>query len=175
MSTKAVRTAIRDYLVAGSIPGLEKVYLDQPWIALGGDWQLSANADGTQSRTWGAIGWTHIDDEREARATLPAVVGSKAVTYKIGLVTLYQYLIPSDPTSTVDADDWVNPLDDLLEGIKARLRADPTMGTGAGGVVFEAAQDSGDLNIVRDLPRRDFGKVWSWQVVEFTATAIVQA
>lgn len=169
MSAATVRSQLQAFLSSPPITGLEKVYRDQPWIALGGDWQLSSNAG------WGAIGWLHLDEESETRATLPAVAGQKRVDYRVGLVVLYQYLIPAQLPDGQAEDAWVGPLDALLDAVKARLRSDPKAGTGPGldGVIFQQSQDPQDLKISRDLPRRDHGKVWSWQVVEFTVTEIV--
>lgn len=168
-STSLVRQALVNFISTPPIAGLEKVYRGQPTIALGGDWNLADNAG------HGAIGWMHIDEESQQRITLPALGGNKAIRYQMGLVTLYQYVIPTDPSVLVAGDEWVVGLDALVDSIKARLMSDPTFGTGAGGVIFEGGQDPGDLRIARDLPRLDNGKVWSWQVFEMIVTAIVTA
>lgn len=169
MSAATVRSAIATFLQPPAITGLEAVYLDQPWFVTGGAWQL------TQNLGWGAIGWVHLDEESETRVTVPAISGSKDVTYRVGLVVLYQYLIPSQLPAGAQEDVWVTYLDQILDNVKARIRSDPTLGTGQGGAVFQGGQGQRDITIRRDLPRRDQGKVLSWQVVEFTVDEIVQA
>lgn len=169
MSRLAVRRAVQAFLTTPGIVGLEKVYLDQPTRTLGGDWQLANNAG------WGAVGWTHISDESETRITLPAVTGQKQVKYTVGLALLYQYLIPANPPAGDHEDAWVTYMDTLIDNVKARLRSDPTMGTGPGGVVFQGAQDPDSLKIASDLPRLDHGKVWVWHVLEFDVTEVVTA
>lgn len=173
MPASTVRAAVASWISGGNIAGLNTVYRAQPWFVDGQKWNLSAQLGS------GAVGFVHILEEAERRLTFPAespantsgVVGEKEITYTLGFVVLYQYLIPTDPASE---DDWVDPLDTLLAAIKARLRSDPTLGTG-GDPIFEAAQDPNDCRTVHDLPRRDSGTVQSWNVVEFHATEIIQA
>jgi hypothetical protein len=66
----------------------------------------------------------------------------------------------------------VDSLDDLLDALKKRLRADPTLGLGAGAKI-QAAQHENALTIARDLPKRDGGYVRSWNVLEFQVTEYV--
>lgn len=173
MSRATVRAAVASWIEGGGIAGLNTVYRAQPWFVDGQRWKLSAQLGS------GAVGFVHIVEDTERRATLPAegpantsgVVGQKIVTYTIGFVVLFQYLIPAEAASE---DVWTDPLDALLEGIKARLRSDPTLGT-AGSPIFQAAQDPGDCRIMSDLPRRESGLVMSWNVIEFHADEIINA
>lgn len=173
MSSASVRAAVASWIEGGGIAGLNSVYRAQPWFVDGQKWDLSAQLGS------GAVGFVHIVEETERRLTIPAegpantsgVVGEKMVTYTVGFVVLYQYLIPTNPASE---DVWTDPLDALLEGVKARLRSDPQLGTG-GSPIFQAAQDPGDCRIMRDLPRRTSGAVMSWNVIEFHADELIQA
>ena len=173
MSAGTVRAAVASWISGGAIAGLNSVYRAQPWFLDGQKWNLSAQLGS------GAVGFVHIVEETERRITFPAegpantsgAVGQKMVTYTIGFVVLFQYLIPTDPASE---DVWVDPLDTMLEAIKARLRSDPTLGTG-GSPIFQAAQDPNDCHIMHDLPKRDSGLVMSWNVIEFHADEILQA
>jgi hypothetical protein len=174
VSAATVRQAFQTFLTEPAITGLQKVFLDEPWFAAGETWNLQTNLG------WGAIGWPAITDESEERITLGAATpngpaaGQKAVVYKVGIVLLFQYLIPSSPTSE---DAYSTHLDGLIEAVKARLRSDPKAGTqpGLDGVIFEQSQDPGDLHVARDMPKRTGGKVVAWQLIETTAREIITA
>lgn len=176
MSAGAVRKAIQGYLLGLEVPGVSKVYRAQPWDPIEEQgWEF---ADGRDSD---AVVVVHLEEQRESRAALPAKypgrteVGYKAVDHTVGLIVLYQYLIPDSLPVTEDTDVWVDDLDAILDALRAGIEADPTLGTGAGGVIFQAGQDPDDLLISRDLPKRLPDKVLSWQVIRFTATEIINA
>lgn len=182
MSRSTVRQALYDYLAAGCTPGLgivkgvAKVYRAMPWLIDGATWTPSAELGS------GSVVFLHFPDKREQRVADPAssvstsVVGVKQIDYQVAVCVLYQYLIPSGTQAVqYDGDEWVGPLDSMLEQIEALIRADPTAGTGPGGVVFEMAQAPGDLTLPQDLPRRLPGKVLSFQALHFTATEMIRA
>lgn len=178
MSAATVRQQLVDFLSAPPITGVQKWYRDEPTFAAGETWDLRAN------NGWGAVGWTHITDESEERLTLgaqtptAAAAGQKKITYRVGIVVQFQWLVPSGTTQD-SADAYIDPLDGLIEAIKARLRSDPKAGTGPGlaGVIFEQSQDPGDLHVARDLPKlaKGGGKVIAWQLIETTVTEIITA
>ena len=172
MSAQAVRAAVQAYFV-GQVTGLNQVYRAQPTFADGKNWNLATDLGS------GAIGYVHLDAEKETRLTLPYQTGYKQVDYEVGLVVLYQYLIPSNTLVAQNGDEWTDALDVTLDGIKNRLRRDPTLGTsvaqGGTGLIFEAGEAKDDIMIARELPRRSPGKVLSWNVVQFKLTEIVQA
>lgn len=173
MSRATLRAAAATWFATDSIPGLVRVYKAQPWFVDGANWNLGTSVNGEPIGS-GAIAFVHIIDEYESRLTVPAVTGSKMMTYKCGLVVLYQYVIPSATFTSAGEDDWVTGLDDILDGTIARIRTDPTIGTG-GNPVFQLGQDPEDDKITSDLPRRYEGVIASWNVIEFTAEEIVTA
>lgn len=167
MSAASVRAGIRDYLAAGGIAGLSKVFLNYPWRVDG------QTLDIDPARGWTAVAWPHLDQQSEHRLTFPAGSGSKQVDYRVGLLVVFQYLIPSD-LQGADEDAWTVPHDQLLDALCARLRSDQTLG----GAVLQAGEGEGEqLTIKRDLPRIDpaGGILHAWTGIEFTATEIVTA
>lgn len=169
MSDSAVRQAIQAWFASAAIPGVQTVYLDEPWIVQGADWNVTSESG------WGAILAIHLDSSDETRITMPALTGNKRVDHKVGVLIQYQYLIPSQLPSGVMEDDWVNGLDQIIDAVKARIRSDPNMGTAPGGVIWEAGQSPADIRITRDLPKLDPGRIVSWNLVEFDVTEIIVA
>jgi hypothetical protein len=165
MSRRAVRTAITAYLQG--IPGITNMYRDAPWQLLGDDWaQQASGIPGTPA-------FVHIAKQAETRQTVPAVIGGqKSVMYDVSVMVLYQYVIPAAPTDKVV---WVDALDDLLDAIVGRIRADPTLGTGAGGVVWAAGETENGIEVASDLPQTHNGVVLAWNRVDFKVREIVQA
>lgn len=168
MSAKTVRAAIADYL--RPTPGIAKMFRDEPWIVTAEAWTQENGLPGT-------VAYVHIDREAETRYALagwnPTGLG-KAISYDVSIVVLYQYDIPDQPD---DKDSWVDGLDELLDALKARVRADPTLGTGEGGVVWQAGEGGlpggPDLEVQRDLPKLNNGKVLSWNALQFKVTEMV--
>lgn len=169
MSDSAVRKAIQAWFATPPIPGVQNVFLDEPWIIQGADWDVQSDSG------WGAILAIHLDSSDESRVTLPALTGNKRVDHKVGVLIQYQYLIPSTLPVGVNEDDWVNGLDQIIDAVKNRIRQDPNLGTAPGGVVWQAGQDLNDIRISRDLPKYDRGRVISWNLVEFNVTEILVA
>jgi hypothetical protein len=168
VSAGSVRAGIRDFVTAGNIDGLAKVYLDYPWRLAGTALAIDP------ARGWGAVAWPHLDHQGERRLTFPAGSGSKQVDYKVGLLTVFQYRIPPQLPDGADEDAWSPVHDAFLDAVVARLRSDQTLG----GAVLQAGEgtDGGEqLAIRRDLPRIDGGILHSWTAIEFTATEIVTA
>lgn len=182
MSRTQVRQALYAYLVQGcspgegSVTGVSKVFRAMPWLIDGRTWTPSADLGA------GTVLFPHFTDKSETRESTPAasvsseVVGWKRVDYQVAVGVFYQYVIPSGTQSTqYDGDEWVLQLDKTLEELEAWIRADPTAGTGPGGVVFEMAQSPGDLSLPQDLPLKLPGKMISFQALHFTATEVIQA
>lgn len=171
MGAATVRAAITSYFAGAALTGLQHVYQECPWWLDGDQFDLAGGDD------FGAVAYVHLSEQRETRIALPAVQGIKAVTWDVALVVLFQYLVPSSFPAGQDESSWVTPLDALLDGLIARLRADQTLGTGHNGVIFQAGESVDDVVLRRDLPRIDAqgGKVWCWQVLEFKAVEMIQA
>jgi hypothetical protein len=159
---RQVRAALAAYIAP--TPGISQMFKDEPWIVTAEAWETPDGLPGT-------VAYVHIDSESETRVTVTGSPSAgKRVDYAVSIVILYQYVIPDNPDGK---DSWVDGLDDLLDALKARLRADPTMGTGAGGVVWQAGQDDSDLSIARDLPKLNHGKVLSWNAMQLRVTEML--
>jgi hypothetical protein len=175
MSSADVRAAVTAFLESPALPGLSQWFKSPPWFVDGDAWNL---ADHLGS---GSVGMVHLTEKSESRITYPAVqplmpgapIGQKAVRYKVGLVVLYQYLLPSSTLAPVPSDDYVGQLDATLDAIEDRLRSDPNLGNPD--VIFQAGQDQNDITIHRDLPRRTSAKILAWTVVEFNVLEIINA
>lgn len=170
MSRRDVRAAIHAYLIAGlpGIPGLERVYRAAPWFEDGKGFNLAAN------NGCGAFAWVHLTTSEETRKTVPAVLGTTFVHYDVSIVVAYQFLIPSAQIDTTITEDmWVDACDDILQGVKNHIHADPNLG--APEVIFLAAQTPNKLRIDSDDPRRTGGKVYSWHTIDFQVTEVIQA
>jgi hypothetical protein len=159
VGARSIRQAVRDYIAPTA--GISNAYKDEPHYVSNDAWY---SADGTH----GTVAYVHIDQEGETRLVITGFPdGGQQITYHVAIVVLYEYLIPDDEASP---DAWVDGLDDLLDALKARLRADPHLGTGPTGVVWSAAQHDNTLTISRDLPKKDGGVVRSWNVLQFQVT-----
>lgn len=163
MGAAAVRLAIKNYIAPTA--GLSSTFKDEPHYTSNDAWYT---ADGTH----GTVAYVHIDEDDETRLVLSGMPTSgQEITYRVGIVILYEYIIPNDEASP---DLWVDGLDAIIDALKARIRADPHLGTGPTGVVWSAAQTTNALKIARDLPRVDGDFVRSWNVLQFEVTEIVQ-
>jgi hypothetical protein len=167
MASADVRAAVAAYFQAQQIPGLNKVHPAPPYWADGSEWDLAANLGS------GAIAGLHLVADSDTRLAVPAVTGVKVREYELGLMLFYQWLLPSNSLTPADEAAWAGPLDVIIDGVVAAVRADPNLG--APGVILQAGQDAKDIHIQRDLPRRLPGKVVSWSVVEFSLYEVVTA
>lgn len=163
----ALQTGIRDYMRAGAIAGMGRWYRDYPVRTPG-----AAFGVGTVG-PWGAIGWPHLQQVGERRLSLPAKYGTKEITYRVGLVLGFQYRVPPN-LADGDEDAWVVPLDQLLDAVCDRLRADQSLG----GICLMAGEGEGSgpqLTIQRGMPQLDGGVLHLWTAVEFDAVVVIQA
>jgi hypothetical protein len=168
VSDNSVRHQLRDFFQTPAIKGLPKVYLDEPWIIQGANWNVQAELG------WGAVGFTHLDTSSDTRITLGAAIGGqKEVKHTVGFCVQFQYLIPASLPAGVDEDAWVDPFDSIIDGIKNRIRSDPTLG--GAGAIFQGGQDPNDIRVTRDLPQEDVGKIIVFAVVEFDCLEIITA
>lgn len=168
MTDANVRAALRDFFQTPPLLGLQKVFLDEPWIIQGANWDVQSQSG------WGAVAFIHLDTSHESRITLGAAIGgSKQVDHTVGLVIQYQYLIPAALPDGTDEDAWVGPLDQIIDGVRTRIHSNPNAGNPA--VVFQFGQDNNDIRVTRDLPKIDNGKIVVFTLVEFDVTEIIQA
>lgn len=167
MPSAEVRAAVTEFFASANIPGLNKVHSAPPYWVDGSEWDLAASLGS------GAVAAVHLVEDSESRITVPALTGQKMIEYVVGLMVFYQWLLPSNTLTPVDEAAWADPLDIIIDGIKARLRSDPNCGLPA--VVWQSAQSKNDVRIKRDIPRKFNGKVLSWNVVEFQVTEEITA
>jgi hypothetical protein len=161
MPSAQIRSAIAAYFTGA--PGLASVAKDEPYFTPGQAW--------VNNGLPGVAAFVHIDHQSESWVTIGGALGQKAVEYDVALVIQYQYRIPADGSPT---DSWVDGLDALLDTIVLMLRADPTLGCGGNGPVWQAGIKDMDIVIQRDLPIRDNGgKIWSINYVMFKTIEIV--
>lgn len=164
MPSAQIRSAVVNYFTGTN--GLTSVSRDEPWFMNGQLW-VNNGIEGTAA-------FVHIDHQSETPVTVGGLGGSQhSVTYDVALVVAYQYRIPTDTTGQLDT--WVDGLDAVLDAIVLKLRADPTLGCGSAGPVWSAGRQDMDVQIQRELPVRDGGKVWSTTYVMFKVTEIVNA
>lgn len=162
MPSKQIRAAVAAYFQG--TPGLSQLAKDEPWFQPGQAW-VNNGVEGT-------AGFIHIDNQSEQTVTLRGPgLQERAVTYDVAVVIQYQYRIPVDTPPTMDS--WVDGLDDLLDALVTKIRADPTLGCGPVGPVWQGGTENMDLQIQRNMPVRDGGKVWSVNYVMFKVTEII--
>jgi hypothetical protein len=161
MPSAQIRSAIVKYFT--NAPGLSSVAKDEPYFTPGQAW-INNGIPGTAA-------FVHIDHQAESWATVGGALGQRVVEYDVALVIQYQYRIPATSTGM---DGWVDGLDAVLDDVVKMLRADPTLGCGGNGPVWQAGIKDMDIVLQRDLPVRDKGgKIWSINYVMFKVTEIV--
>src|ERR1043166_10156044 len=134
MGARAVRQAIRDFI--STVDGISNAYRDEPHYVSNEAWY-------TEDGTHGTVAYVHLDQESETRLTITGFPDAgQQITYTVGIVVLYEYLISDDETSP---DNWVEGLDDVLDALKARLRSDPSMGST--NLIWNGAQQADSLAI----------------------------
>lgn len=177
--------AITSWLGPPAVVGLNEVHAGPPYFADGGSWELDSQLG------WGAIGFVWLASDRERRLSLPWQTGMKAVTYDATIELVFKYVIGPNEDQKTAATAYVRPLNNLLEGVKNRIREDPLFGTRPGntnpvvtsaGLLLQAGQgdvDGGldDITLDRDYPRRDSGGgvLWSWNVIHFNVVEVIRA
>jgi hypothetical protein len=173
VSRATVRAAIAAYLnaAAPAIPGLQHIYQAKPWWVDGATgFRLSANGGS------GAFAYLHLVASEETRWSVPWNGGDIGVHYDFHLVVVYIYEIPSTSQATaVSEDAWVGPVDTILQGIKDAIHADPTLGTTSTKVIFNAGQTPNPLKTSSEQPLKSSGRLYSWHVIEFRVTEVIQA
>jgi hypothetical protein len=177
MSMGAVRQAIAAYLNGGipaSLPGFNHCYRGQPTFIDPTKWWVVPAELGA-----GTLGWLHLALVEDDRIAYPAVQGQKFTEYTVALPLIYRYPIPTSSQSPqLQGDEWVNGWDATVEAIKAFIRADPNLGTGSQGIIWQAAQTKGDLRMsAGDMPVRDetAGEILNFGVLDFHVTEVITA
>lgn len=171
MSRKSVRNAVAAYFAPPVIPGLNTVFR-APVREVEGQ-QFFTGQGGDQS---GAVAYVAVAYETDHRMSVPRVTGIKRATYRVALSILFRSTLvdtkdgDSDPLEAVQ-----DACDDIIDAIKARLRADATLG----GTVFSAGEGgergADDIEITSFLPRLIGNTTMQWTVLYFVVTEIITA
>lgn len=159
MPSAQIRQAIHDYFV--DTPGISQLSKDEPYFTPGQAW-LNNGLPGTAC-------FIHIESQDESWVTMGGVLGQRRVLYDVALVVEYQYrIVPNDPM-----DGWVDGLDQLLDAVVLKIRADPTLGCADKGPVWQAGTEKMDVAIRRELAVKNNGKIWNTCFVMFKVNEIV--
>lgn len=128
MSRATIRSAVTAFFQPPAVTGLNKCYSSFPKRIPGPDFRYG-QPSGTKS---GAVGVTHIIDEREERIAIGgATSGKKWVHYTVEL----QVFCHSLETHAETAMDF---FDSVIDGVKARLRSDRWLADYP--IIFEAGE-----------------------------------
>jgi hypothetical protein len=170
VSADEVVDAVTAWFQPPAVEGLNLVLDAAPWFVDGANFQLDSELG------WGAVGFVWVDSQEEQRIALGGAHGGlKWVKFQVSLAVIFQMVIPRDADLQAIATGYRRPLNAVLDGVVDRLRQDRTLGGAPG--VFQAGEGDGtgsdDIMIVRELPKRDVGKVWSMNNIEFTVTQVV--
>ncbi len=172
MSASTVRAAILNYLSSPPIAGLGKFYKAEPFFSPGTDRNpLTGGSPGA-----GAVGFVWIAESSEERITVGEGTGYKAVEHSVTIALKYSYLRQAD---TAGPDAYVNPLDDLVGAVVARVRADPTFNSA--GAIFQAGEGQVGTAAGKDIvihwgqPVLVGGRVECWVALDVWVIEIVQA
>lgn len=164
MGYATIRAAVAGWIAPPNVPGLTTVYPAQPKMVSGADYGVfPVDTYNLGQQAAGCFAYVHIDDTRETRiATGGATSGIKQVTYSVGVV------FPFLAVRAANDGSYIGAWDAIADGLKARLRANRTLGQD-GLVVWQAGEDADDLHIASDLPRQDnAGNVYIWSVLELS-------
>lgn len=177
-----VRAAIAEYFKTANLTGVIGVYKDIPYFFNDAQWSVNTSSG------WAAVIAVHIDDLTETRISLPSrgnsadgPVGQKDRLYTVSLLIQQQYKIPQlGFPGQEDEASYVDMIDILLDEVADLLHADPTMGCGKAGPIFQAAQDTNgapSIHIAMDVPMQDNERtrIYAWNKITFPVTEIVNA
>lgn len=175
MGRQSVRAALVDWFSPPGVAQLTKVFAGMPVWASGDTWEFDV------SGTWAAIAYVHLAEDSEQRIGLGGPQsGEKMITYRVGIVLLGKYLVPNPVPLDADSSEWVTYADGLVDAVKARIRADRTLGTN-GQVIWQAGEGEGvntpDIVVQSDIPTLDpdGGVLHIWQAMTFTLYEVITA
>lgn len=134
---KAARQQIADWLIAGNIRYLDKVFTSPP---LRLDWAAYAQDREHQSQMV-----IFIDEEGELRMSMGgATSGKKRIDYMVSMEFYYRSL-------QINPEVAQDVFDDIVDDIKARLRADRRLGISSSintdGVIWQAGEGGFGIQI----------------------------
>lgn len=128
MAIKAVRLAVKNYFdngtPFGAVPGLAKVHRAKPRNWVDTDFALDASTGIMSS----SVAYPYFEGATESRIA----TGEKRIDYVVALIFQFR-------SWHTDADDAIDDFDDLVDAIKARVRADKRFGTG-GTPIWQAGE-----------------------------------
>lgn len=169
MSQASIRATLATFFSTAGIPNLPQVYRAKPSIIDGRKFKFDQNSGHA------ACVYIHFVASSETRMTLPAVQGSKHIMYRVAVVVLYQHQIRPGVPGVDSTTDWVDALDGILDGLKARIRSDQTFGTAGRTTLFQGGEESGDIVLQSEDAETSAGVVHSWNALEFSVDEIIQS
>lgn len=126
MSRRTIRAAIAIYLT-GAVTGIPTVYRGLPALIPGDAWFPSAGA-GNQV---GCVLCVNIISDTEHRVAVGgATGGKKRVDYVVDLQLFFRSVKPA-PINSDAALEATDAFDDIIENLKAKIRADRTAASSA--------------------------------------------
>jgi len=161
-SRAAVRTAIQNWIMQGTIPNLNQVLISFPK-------QINFQINATAGQLNRAAGVVHISAETETRVAIGgAYNGWKRVDYQIDFQIFHLSLEKK-------AEAGMDSFDIVVDGVKNLLRGGGhTLGLPDGSLIWEAAEASISANY--GLPfTNDAGATEIWASISFPVTQMIQA
>ncbi|MHB8490612.1 MAG: hypothetical protein ACYDA6_00135 [Solirubrobacteraceae bacterium] len=168
MSRTSVRAAVAAYLAPPNVTGLNTMYASARRIPATAYGLASAGGSGT-------AGFVHLEDEDDRVISINGAGGKRIVHYRIGIVLRFKSVKVSPVTAMADYDA-------MIDALKTRLRADPTLGTTGGanpiltaGMGFATGGGGQpDLRLASDLPRQDKGgATYIWSVMRLSVSEAI--
>ena len=159
-TAEEVRAAVATYLSGGAVPNLAIVLRSPPFDEGEIDWNTLL-APGALVMCFGVVFLEHESDED---ISLDGAGGRRVCTYDVTLELFFQDI-------SGDAIAAQGRLDNIITGVKQRLRTDPRLGTGTADPPTDIIQAAvAKLEVERGRPERygegdTFG---AWTGIKFT-------
>ena len=161
MSRAQVRSQLTSWLQDGNIDGLGQVFSSFPKRI---NFQTNS-VPGQKSRAAAVV---FIENETEYRLALGgATSGVKRLDYEVA-VQVFHHSVWDDPQKAMD------DFDNLIDGIKDRLRSDHRFGDATGVLVWQGAEPGIDVSY--GVPKTvDGGAVETWAALRFQVSQVFNA
>ena len=162
MSRQEVRTAVGDWIAGANIAHLNQIFTSFPK-------RINFQANSMAGEATRAAGVVFISSEGESRIAIGgANDGWKRIDYEVQF-QIYTHSV------TQYSQDAMDAFDDIVDAVKARLRAGGhRLGKPDGDVIWQAAEDSIRVNYGEPMTN-DGGATEIWAAVEFTVTQMFRS
>lgn len=169
MGQSAVRAAVTTFLTGLNLPGVGHVFKEWPYYFA----NATAFDQAHPYQLWQSALMVHLWRSSETRITLPAATGQKRRDHLVSVGVAYRYMIPNAAGSQPDQDQWVDGLDQIVDGLRSGIEAAPNLGNP--NIIFQAGQDPRDLSLEVDLPVIDGSYVRILARLDVNVTEIITA